>query len=278
MATDYVLGNDQEELNRLNLQHQLWKSELFNLWNKTLIQKATSVLDLGCGPGFTSLDLLDYIQPEMNQISEMTSVDISENFLNYLQAQVEQRFQAHTLNNKKLNVHRSSIEQLQLIKKDFQFAFCRWLLIFVQNPELALKKIHEHLRPGGQFIIQEYVSYDSMDLVPDFKSMKPVVEAIFKSWYDQGGDPNRGKKLPYLLEKTGFKVKWIEPIAKFARPEDPLWQWPETFYLSFLPRLQNSGYLTSSQVQEFFHDWNSAKKVQGAYFIAPTVINIIAEK
>jgi ubiquinone/menaquinone biosynthesis C-methylase UbiE len=268
MVSDYVLGNDQEELSRLKLQHDLWKDELIKLLNISNIKDSKKILDLGCGPGYTSLDILNYAKQ-----AELTSVDISENFLNYLNYQVKQLPQPRNV-----NTHNSYIEQLNLPTKDFDTAFCRWLMIFVQDPLKAVQQIHAHLKSKAQFVIQEYVSYDSMDLVPNYKSIKPVVEAIFKSWKDQGGDPNRGKYLPLYLEKSGFKIKHLEPIAKFARHTDPLWQWPDSFYKSFLPRIQKSNYLTETQLKNFFTDWESAKTDQGAFFVAPTVINIIAEK
>jgi SAM-dependent methyltransferase len=178
----------------------------------------------------------------------------------------------------KVQTQKSYIENLELPDKNFDTAFCRWLMIFVQDPAKAIQQIHRHLKTGAQFVIQEYVSYDSMDLAPDSKNMKSVVTAIFKSWKDLGGDPNRGKFLPELLEKAGFKVKLLEPIAKFARPGDPLWQWPESFYKSFLPRLEKGNYLTRQQVSDFFVEWEAAKTNKGSFFVAPTVINIIAEK
>lgn len=269
MSTDYVLGNDQEELARLKLQHDLWKSELVKLWQKSKIKDANKILDLGCGPGFTSVDLLQYI----GHACTLTSVDISESFLQFLNSKAQSLPQGQ-----KLTTHRSYIEQLELPSKDYDAAFCRWLMIFVQDPEKAIRQIHSHLKSKAQFVLQEYVSYDSMDLVPDFKHMRPVVEAVFKSWRDQGGDPNRGKKLPYWLEKVGFKVIDIEPVAKFARADEPLWAWPDSFFKSFLPRLEKNGYLTAKQVSDFFQEWESSKTIPGAYFVAPTVMNIIAEK
>ena len=266
---DYVLGNDQEELSRLKLQHELWKAELIRLWNFSRIKTSQSIIDLGCGPGYTSLDLLKYNEAQC----ELTSVDLSENFLSCL------KLEAKSLKlDSQLVTHHSNIESLDLQGKKFDVAFCRWLMIFVQNPKLAIERVYLLLKPKSQFVIQEYVSYDSMDLVPNSKAMKPVVEAIFKSWKDQGGDPNRGKFLPALLEKSGFKITHLEPVAKFAQPQDPLWQWPDSFYKSFLPRLEKANYLTSRQVQDFFIEWEDAKSKPGSFFVAPTVINIIAEK
>lgn len=270
MSIDYVLGDDQEELARLKLQHDLWRDELLRLWDFSRLRLSDKVLDLGCGPGYVSLEVLNYVKSNV----DLTSVDISEKFLNHLNKQVKEL----NLRSLRFKTHKSNIEQLDLEEKNFDIAVCRWLMIFVQDPKKAIEQIHRHLAPGAEFVIQEYVSYDSMDLVPDFQCMKPVVDAIFKSWKDQGGDPNRGKYLPSLLEKSGFRVTRLEPVAKFARPQDPLWQWPESFYKSFLPKLQKSNYLTPRQVSDFFIEWEAAKETAGAFFIAPTVINIIAEK
>lgn len=269
MATDYVLGNDREELNRLELQHKLWRDDLLRLWKMAHFEQSQKILDLGCGPGFTTLDLAQFIEGDC----EITAVDLSDAFLAHLKTQAQSIPQ-----NKKIYTHKTFIEELQLSHQNYDAAFCRWLMIFVQDPEKAIFKIASHIKPKARFVLQEYVTYDSMDLVPDFKMMKPIVEAIFKSWKDQGGDPNRGQVLPALLEKNGFEVLTIEPVAKFARPKDPLWAWPDSFYKSFLPRLQKNNYLSEKQVQDFFIEWEQAKTTVGAYFIAPTVINIIAQK
>ena len=269
MSSEYVLGHDQEELQRLQLQHQLWKDDLLQIWAKAHMQKMKKVLDLGCGPGFTTLDLAQFITGDCH----VTAVDLSEPFLKHLQSRAEQ-----LPGGKKISTYQSYIEKLDLPERDYEGAFCRWLMIFVQDPKLAIERIRQHLQVGAYFSLQEYVSYDSMNLVPHFSSMKPVVEAIFKSWRDQGGDPNRGQVLPQLLEKGGFEVVHIAPVAKFARPQDPLWAWPDTFYKSFLPRLLKNQYLSQEQVHHFNQDWARAKNEVGAYFIAPTVINIVACK
>ena len=269
MPEDYILGNDQEELSRLKLQHDLWKPDLIKLWDFSKIKQANQILDLGCGPGYTTIDLAKYLDHPCS----ITSVDISEKFLKYLEHQAK-----NLRPEVQVKTHQSFIEQLDLPNQSYDAAFCRWLMIFVQDPPKAIAQVYKHLKPTSQFILQEYVSYDSMDLVPDFTAIKPVVDAIFKSWRAQGGDPNRGKNLPNWLEKAGFKITHLEPVAKFAQAKDPLWLWPESFYKSFLPRLEKSGYLTAKQVKDFFSEWEFAKTKPGAYFIAPTVINIIAEK
>lgn len=260
----YVLGTDQIELDRLKLQHDLWKDHLIRLWKKSNFRPGQKILELGCGPGFTTEDLAIYTNHE----SEITAVDISEVFLKYLDSKKIP----------KLKTHLSFIEKLNISEKNFDGAFCRWLMIFVPDIETAIQKIAEHLKPGAIFSLQEYISYDSFSLAPDQPIMKKIVDAIFKSWMDQGGFPNQGRKLPMALEKNGFKVLEIEPIARICRPQDPLWQWPETFFKSFLPRLVMTNHITAADQIEFFRIWELSKKTEGAFCITPTVVNIIAQK
>jgi ubiquinone/menaquinone biosynthesis C-methylase UbiE len=258
----YILGTDQVELDRLKLQHDLWKDHLIRLWKKSNIQPGQKILELGCGPGYTTEELSEFT----NQKSDITAVDISENFIRYLNSKKIP----------KIKTELSFIESLNLPEKNFDVAFCRWLMIFVPDIEIAIRKIAEHLKPKATFALQEYISYDSFSLAPDQPIMKKIIDAIFKSWMDQGGFPNQGRRLPMALEKNGFEVIEIEPIARVCRPQDPLWQWPETFFQSFLPRLVISKHISQSDHDEFFSVWEDSKKTAGAFCVTPTVVNIIA--
>lgn len=263
-SNEYVLGTDNIELKRLKLQHDLWKDQLIRLWSRAGFQSPSHVLELGCGPGFTTLDLDNFL----NRRSHITAVDLSKEFLSNLDQ----------LKNINIETVQSSIEKLDLPKKDYDFAFCRWLLIFVSDIHKAIAKVHEHLKSGAIFAMQEYISYDSFSVSPESPLMKKVVDAIFQSWIDTGGYPNQGKRLPLVLENSGFEVLEIEPLARVCRPHEPLWQWPETFWYSFLPRLVQTKHITEQDQIDFMQMWQSLKTTKGAFCVAPTAVNIIAKK
>lgn len=265
---DYVLGNDALELARLRRQHELWKEESLKIWRTAGFGAGNKLLDLGCGPGFTSRDLARWIGPR----GSVTAIDVSENFLKYLLAQPTEIEQAP------IEATNARLELLDLAKKDFDGAFCRWLMIFIPDPEGAIRAVHRHLKPGARFALQEYVAYDTMTLCPSRDSMPAIVDAIFKSWRDQGGDPNRGKVLPSLLEKNGFRVIEIEPVIRAIRPGDSLWDWPDGFYASYLPRLIANKYITQAQADAFLRDWTDARQTPGHFLLAPCLVNIVAEK
>lgn len=107
--------------------------------------------------------------------------------------------------------------------------------------------------------------------------MERVLAAISKSWKDQGGNPNRGRELPNLLERAGFRIRELRPVARIARPNEPLWDWPTGFFANYLPRMVAQGYLSASDRTEFEAGWKEALTKPGSFFLAPMVIDIIAE-
>lgn len=269
MSKEYVLGTAADELHRLKRQHELWKGELLKLWQQAQFQAGDHILDLGCGPGYTTLDLARWLGPR----SQVTAVDIAANFIEYLKAQPKDDSIAQ------VNTHVASLTEMKLPKVgSYDGAFCRWLMIFVPDPKAALQKVFEHIKPGAKFALQEYVAYDTMALCPQSTAMDTVVASIFKSWRDEGGDPNRGRVLPRLLAEVGFKIDSITPIAQAIRPQDSLWEWPDGFFANYIPKLVAKGYLAQADADAFFADWRKATVTPGHFMLAPTVFNIIAHK
>ncbi len=261
---DYVLGTDQTELERLQLQHRLWQDHLIRVWDRSHFKNLKNILELGCGPGFTTADLSNYV----GERTKITAVDISDKFLKYLDSQ----------NYKNVTTAKSFIESLDLSNKQYEAAFCRWLMIFIPDVEKAIQKISDHLKEGAIFTMQEYIAYDNFSIFPEHPLMKKIIDAVFKSWGDQGGYPNQGRKLPMILESNGFEVLEIEPISRVCRPTEPLWNWPDSFFKSFLPKLVEGKYLQEVERVEFLKVWDDLKNIKGAFCLAPTVVNIISRK
>jgi hypothetical protein len=60
---EYLLGTDAEELERLRFQHEVWARAGQELFERAGLGAGDVVFDLGCGPGFTSLDLARRVLP-----------------------------------------------------------------------------------------------------------------------------------------------------------------------------------------------------------------------
>ena len=79
--TEYVLGTDRAELERLGLQHQLWLAQATAAWERAGFRRGHQILDVGCGPGFATLDLAQRV----GRRGKVVAVDISHRFLTHLE-------------------------------------------------------------------------------------------------------------------------------------------------------------------------------------------------
>lgn len=84
---DYILGTSDEEIERLKFQHELWKQDVEKLWDATNIGSGQVVLDLGCGPGFGSIDLAERVGSD----GKVYAVDASEKYLQFLKGEIAER-------------------------------------------------------------------------------------------------------------------------------------------------------------------------------------------
>src|SRR5262245_22191382 len=79
--SEYVLGTDAVEIERLGLQHRIWRPYVLDAWQRAGIGPGSAVVDLGCGPGHASLDLAR----EAGPAGRVIAVDRSRRFLDHLE-------------------------------------------------------------------------------------------------------------------------------------------------------------------------------------------------
>ena len=74
---DYVLGTHDEEIERLGLQHRVWQPRVSDAWRRAGFTTGQTLLDLGCGPGYATLDLAGIVGPA----GRVIGIDRSRRFL-----------------------------------------------------------------------------------------------------------------------------------------------------------------------------------------------------
>ena len=142
---DYVLGTHDQELERLGVQHRAWRPVVLECWKNAGITTGSSVLDVGAGPGYATVDLAQIVGPN----GRVVAVERSNNFVNAIKSTVRTR-----------SLSNVDVRELDLMSDDlpagpYDFSWCRWVLCFVSNPELLVKKIASVVRTGGHAIFHE---------------------------------------------------------------------------------------------------------------------------
>ena len=94
-SASYVLGSHDRERDRLQRQHAIWRNDCLAAWQQAGWGTGQRLLDLGCGPGFASLDLAQRVGPT----GRVLAIDNASAYLEHLQAQARQSNlqQLHTL-------------------------------------------------------------------------------------------------------------------------------------------------------------------------------------
>lgn len=272
-SREYVLGTNPVELERLGFQHRLWARAAYDLWHHAGIRPGQAVLDVGCGPGFASFDLAQIVGPT----GRVVGVDESEPYVAFANDQAEHRRLPHA------RFFVADAAQLgaldDLAPGSFDLAYVRWVFCFVPDPAAVVGAIARCLKPGGKLMVQDYFRYETMCVAPRSEAFERVIAAIAKSWRDHGGDPDIMGRLPRLAADAGLTIHHLDRIDPGpARPGTTMWNWPDTFWKIFLPRLEDLGYITPAEKAAFLEDWQQRCHDPAAYMHLPPMYELIAEK
>jgi ubiquinone/menaquinone biosynthesis C-methylase UbiE len=266
-STSYLLGDSDPELLRLENQHRVWRDATHDGWRQGGLKAGDRVLDVGCGPGFTTLELAHAVGPT----GSVVGLDPSDRFHRYLLTAAENA----GLDN--VDVRLSTIEALE-DEGGFDMIHVRWVLCFLSDPGAAIAKLAGLLNPGGRLVTLDYFNYEAFALAPRVPTMKGVVRAIGAFWARSGGSLDVQGETPSHCAKTGLAVTDVSHVSGIARPGDPSFAWPEEFLRDYVPRLVEEGLLEPETGDTFLRDWARWKDQPGTFLFLPPLLRVIATK
>jgi len=268
---DYVLGVDDAELERLGFQHQLWADLAHRSWQAARIAPGQTVLDLGCGPGHATLDLAGLVRPQ----GKVLAVDQAAHYVEYLRARIEANRIGHI---QTFCAPADKLDELDIEPGSVDLIYVRWMLCFANTPGRIIEQCASLLVPGGRLCVNDYFNYRSMTLAPRRAGFTRGIEAVAKSWIDQGGDSDIVGRLPGMAHASGLTVTHVEVDQRVARPGQTMWNWADSFWPNFIPRLVESGHLTQDQATEFMDDWHAASNDISSFMHLPPMYMLIAQR
>ncbi len=265
---DYVLGTHDEEIERLGLQHHVWRPRATDAWRRAGFTAGQTLLDVGCGPGWATLDLAGITGPR----GRVVGVDRSRRFLDAAAAAARARGITH------VELHELDLDEHDLPVLEADGAWSRWVYAFVRRPRVLLDKVAWVLRPGGVMVLHEYADYRGWRLSPEREEFVWFVNEVMASWRERGGEPDIGLELPRWLEQSGFEVRELRPLLDAARPADFVWQWPNAFVEVGLQRLVELGRVNAERAEGVRKAFRESQAEPGAFQLTPMVLEILAVK
>lgn len=259
---DYVLGTDADEIERLGLQHRVWRERVLDAWGRAGIGEGQTVVDVGAGPGWASADLAEIVGPG----GRVVALERSERFLAALGGR--------RLANVEARAHDVSAAPFEEAFADA--AWCRWVLSFVEAPERTVRHIARALKPGGVAVFHEYADYGAWQMMPPDPEHDRFRTLVIESWRDAGGEPDVALRLPSWLEAAGLDLVEARPLAEIVGPADFSWQWPAAFMAVGARRLASLGYCSDEEAERLGTVLDRQRC--GARMITPLVAEIIARK
>lgn len=265
---DYVLGTHDDELNRLGLQHAVWRPHCTAAWRRAGFTAGQTLLDVGCGPGWASFDLAQIARER----GRVVAVDRSRRFLDALEAGAAARGLAN------IETHERDLDEQGLPGVQADGAWARWVFAFVREPRVLLERTIGALRSGGTLVVHEYVDYRTWRLSPRSEAFESFVTEVMASWRETGGEPDIALDLGRWLPELGCEVVSERVICEVARPDEWWWEWPRAFVAIGLQRLVDLGRVSEARAAEMREAFAQAERTNGAFLLTPAVLEIVARK
>lgn len=262
---DYVLGTDDGEIERLGLQHRVWRPRMLDAWRRGGLNAGQTFLDVGAGPGFAAIDAAEIVGPD----GHIVALERSPRFIEALRARAATTGLA--------NIEAREQDVCEGFGNAFaDRSWCRWVLSFVADPRRTFAHIAAALKPGGIAIFHEYADYAAWRMLPPDAEQERFRTLVMKSWRDAGGEPDIGLHLPEWVAEEGLELLEAWPLIDVVGRSDFAWQWPAAFMAINASRLAELGYVDEEEASRLATALDRAPP--HALMATPLVLELIARK
>jgi SAM-dependent methyltransferase len=141
---EYVLATGARAANRLRILHNVYGAGARRLLVQAGIKRGMRVADLGCGVGMVTQLLAELVGPT----GEVVGVDFSG-------AQIAQACELLPNGVSNVSFIEASATDTGLARESFDLVYCRFLLIHLPEPELALREMYNLLKVNGLLVCED---------------------------------------------------------------------------------------------------------------------------
>lgn len=268
MERGYILGTHDAEIDRLRLQHRVWRPRMLDAWRRAGITLGQTVIDLGSGPGYATLDLAEIV----GDGGRVIAIERSKRFVEALRDAAEHHAHAN------VTVVEADVTEGAFGNAVADALWCRWVFAWLTEPSLAAINIARAVKPGGVVVLHEYLNYGSWGLAPANAAFDILVRAIIESVARSGAALDSGRYLPQMLEGAGFDIISLTPIVDVVPPTNFVWRWPAAFARSYHRKLVDDGLLSEQDAARAMAALDLAESKTESRMTTPTLLEIIARR
>jgi SAM-dependent methyltransferase len=207
MPDEYILGNMENEIKRLELQAAVFAPISIRALHDAGIRRGMKCIDIGCGSGSVTRFMADAVGNEGRAVG----VDIDEKYLEYCRSVNKHRH---------VDFVRADISNSTLaVSEKYDIVFSRFLFVHLKDKKRAVQSMKRLLKDSGVMIIQELDhSPGSWLCHPADRNVELLRRAFVNLLRKTGGDPLAGRKLYKLLveESLDSEVSCFSPCLKMG--------------------------------------------------------------
>lgn len=209
IATQYVLGGDEQEIRRLDGQAAIYEHATDILLRHAGLPNAGRVLDLGTGLGHVARLAATLVGPG----GEVVGIDADERLLRV----ARERTAAAGFE----NVHfvQADVDDFG-DTKPFDVVVARLLFFHLQDPGRVLRRHVRALVPDGRVVLLDFDvgTARSQPPVPLVEAARDFVVSAFRG---AGADPVVGARLALLLREANLDDVGSLGVQPYFAPDDP---------------------------------------------------------
>ena len=199
--TRYLFGDSDVAERRLKILADVYADSTASFVLGAVDEKPRLLLDLGCGPGYTTHLLADVLG-----CKQAAGLDNSRHFINTARKSATAR----------VSFHLHDVTRVPFPVAPADLLFCRFLMTHLRDPEVLLSRWATQLNSGGLLLMEEVEGIQTSN--KSFISYLEIVEAMIKA---QKGNLYIGPilnemKIPETLKIVSSAVKRLSVPAHKA--------------------------------------------------------------
>jgi len=266
MGEDYVLGNLENEITRLEIQSAFFEPLTRQTLSRTGIKKGMRCLDVGCGAGSVTQILAEFV----GEKGQVVGTDVDEKYLQYCR---NYSTEGNT------NFVLDDILKSRLPKESFDAVYSRFMFVHLKDAEKAIHSMKQLVKKGGAIIIEELDhAPDSWLCYPENKSVNTLREIYVTLVNKAGGDPFAGRKIYSLMveESLEANLECNSPCLLMGHePYNALgWRIAE----SLKPQIMSYGLLSENEYDRLYKDLKQLSIDKKSFITYARFFSIIGRK